>query len=36
LTHEEVTGAAKEASKRLAALIEYVITEMEKPDGETD
>ncbi len=28
LTHEEVTAAAAEASKKLAGLIEYVITEM--------
>ncbi len=35
LTHEEVTAAAGAASKKLASLIEYVITGMAKGEGET-
>lgn len=36
LTHEEVTAAAAGASNKLASLIEYVITEMKKPQGEAN
>jgi purine-nucleoside phosphorylase len=34
LTHEEVTAAAGAASKKLASLIEYVVTEMKKVGGD--
>lgn len=36
LTHEEVTSAAGAASKKLASLIKYVVTEIKKAGGDTD